>query len=64
MAVTFANASTLEHNLVFLAPIDERTREIVRPGEADLMEFETPAAGNYRFVCTVHEEMLGALLVQ
>ena len=62
--LSFANVSSIDHNLVFLAPMDARTREIVRPGESDRLEFETPGAGSYRFVCTIHQGMRGSLLVR
>jgi len=64
VAVSFTNVSTQEHNLVFLAPIDVRTSEIVRPGEVERLELVTPGAGTYEFVCTIHEEMTGSLLVR
>ena len=63
VALTFVNVSTLEHNLVFLDPLSVRTREIVLPGEWDRLEFVTPGPGSYEFVCTIHEEMRGSLLV-
>lgn len=64
VALTFTNVSVLEHNLVFLDPITVSTRAIVRPGESDHMEFVTPAAGTYQFVCTIHEDMGGSLVVR
>jgi plastocyanin len=64
VAVDFTNASTLEHNLVFIAPISGRTRDIVPPTETDSVQIQTPAAGDYRFVCTIHEEMTGTLFVR
>jgi len=59
--LAFSNASTVAHNLVFLSPIDGTTRPIVQPGETDKFGFNTPAAGNYRFVCSIHEDMSGTL---
>jgi len=64
VAVGFENVSTLEHNLVFLAPVGSRTKEIVIPGERVILEFTTPGAGSYAFVCTIHEEMRGTLSVR
>lgn len=64
VALTFTNVSALEHNLVFLDPVTVGTRAIVRPGESDHMEFATPAAGTYQFVCTIHEDMRGSLVVR
>ncbi len=64
VALSFSNVSVLEHNLVFLDPITVRTSEIIRPGESELLEFRTPALGTYAFVCTIHEEMRGELVVR
>lgn len=64
VALTFTNVSAVEHNLLFLDPITVSTRAIVRPGESDHMEFATPAAGTYQFVCTIHEDMRGSLVVR
>lgn len=61
VVLAFSNASTVAHNLVFLSPIDGATRPIVQPGETDELEFDTPAAGAYRFVCSIHEDMSGTL---
>jgi plastocyanin len=64
VTVDFTNVSALEHNLVFIAPITARTREIVEPGQSESIQFQTPGAGEYRFVCTIHEEMNGRLSVR
>lgn len=64
VALSFSNASVVDHNLVFLDPIIARTREIIRPGESERVEFRTPGVGTYDFVCTIHEEMRGALVVR
>ena len=64
VAVDFANVSVREHNMVFIDPIAARTRDIVEPGDRDTFQFKTPSAGTYRFVCTVHEEMTGQLIVR
>jgi plastocyanin len=60
-SLVFSNSSTLPHNLDFLGPVAARTRAIVQPGASDVIDFETPAAGTYRFVCTIHEDMVGTL---
>jgi plastocyanin len=64
VAISFANVSTLDHNLVFLDPLDARTQAIVGPGTTDTIELMTPAAGDYPFVCTIHEGMAGSLTVR
>ena len=64
VALTFINISSLEHNLVFLDPVAASTRAIVRPGESDHIEFATPVAGTYQFVCSIHEDMRGSLVVR
>ncbi len=64
VAISFVNVSTLDHNLVFLDPLDVRTEEIVQPGESAGLEFVTPEPGQYGFVCTIHEEMRGSLVVR
>ena len=62
--LTFKNASTQPHNLTFQQGIDAKTRQIVAPGESDTIQFTAPAAGNYRFACTIHPTMTGTLTVQ
>ncbi|HYI21267.1 MAG TPA: cupredoxin domain-containing protein [Candidatus Limnocylindrales bacterium] len=64
VALTFINASSEPHNLVLLAPIDRRTGYAVEPGDSRVIEFNAPAVGTYRFVCTIHEGMNGTLLVE
>ncbi len=41
-----------------------RTREIIRPGGWERLEFRTPEVGHYEFVCTIHEGMAGTLVVR
>ena len=62
--IEFTNTSTIDHNLVFLDPIEARTSAIVVPGHSDRLEFETPSVGSYTFVCTIHEGMTGTLRVE
>ena len=62
--VRFSNRSSLDHNLVFVSPLDAGSDEIVPPGASDGIELVTPGAGAYRFVCTIHEGMEGMLVVQ
>lgn len=64
VALSFANGSTVAHNLVLLLPTEIGTRAIVAPGVTDAFEFEAPPAGTYRFVCTIHEGMEGTLEVR
>ena len=63
LSLTFRNTSTEPHNLTFLLPLDARTEPIVQPATQEVVEFETPAPGSYRFICTIHESMGGVLLV-
>jgi plastocyanin len=63
VAIDFTNSSSVEHNLIFVGAITARSRELVEPGSTDSFQFRTPQAGDYRFVCTVHEEMTGRLRV-
>jgi len=64
VSLVFTNASSVEHNVVFLGPVDAATRPIVQPGETDVVEFETPAPGSHRFVCSIHEDMSGTLEIR
>lgn len=64
VALSFANGSAVAHNLVLLLPAERGTRAIVEPGVTDAFEFVAPAAGSYRFVCTIHEGMEGTLEVR
>jgi plastocyanin len=63
-ALSFVNVGNLDHNLVFLDPLNVRTQEIVRPGDSERLVFVTPQPGRYEFVCTIHEDMKGFLLVR
>lgn len=64
VVLSFANGSTVAHNLVLLLPTERGTRAIGEPRATDRFEFDAPPAGSYRFVCTVHEGMEGALEVR
>jgi plastocyanin len=61
--LTFHNASTVAHNLVFTTGIDAATDTIVQPGRSETLSIGPLADGTYRFVCTIHEEMAGELSV-
>jgi plastocyanin len=61
VSIRFANATAASHTFVLLSPIDRRSGRIVGPGETDRLDFTTPVAGTYWFVCTVHAEMRGVL---
>jgi plastocyanin len=63
VSTTLVNSSDAPHTLVFLEPIDRRTDVIVEPGRRDELDYTTPGPGVYRFVCTVHEQMGGTLIV-
>jgi plastocyanin len=63
--VTFRNVSSQSHNLTFQAPISVGSRTIVEAGTSDVIALTTPTqAGQYRFVCTIHEGMSGTLAVE
>lgn len=62
--VRFRNGSSLPHNLVFTGALTASTRTIVAPGTADELEVALPGPGRYPFVCTIHVEMSGALIVE
>lgn len=62
--LTFSNQSTQPHNLVFQQGITAQTSPNVAAGAAETIEFKTPAAGNYKFVCTLHPSMEGTLTVK
>lgn len=64
ISLTLVNSSDAPHTLVMLEPLARRTDAIVEPGERDMLSFTTPGVGAYRFVCTVHENMAGQLLVE
>lgn len=64
VSLTFTNASTMDHNLVLLSPLDGATDPIVPPGASDAVEFDAPGPGTYRFVCSIHEDMSGTLEIR
>ena len=61
--VTFENRASVPHNLTFQAPINVATSTVVAPGTSETVQFTTPAAGEYAFVCTLHPGMAGVLTV-
>jgi plastocyanin len=62
IAITFRNASSLPHNLVFTAELTAATRTIVEPGTSDELLVSPLAPGTYPFVCTIHDGMSGKLI--
>jgi plastocyanin len=60
----YRNSSDESHNLTFLSPLSAATTTILDPGREELLEFPAPATGRYRFVCTIHPGMEGALIVE
>lgn len=62
--VTFRNGSNQPHNLVFTGGLSAATRTIVEPGAVDRLLLRGLSPGVYRFVCTIHDEMNGTLVVE
>ena len=63
--LTFRNDSTSQpHNLVFQEGITAKTADLVAAGASETLEFTTPGAGDYKFVCTIHPGMEGTLTVK
>jgi plastocyanin len=52
------------HNLVFQEGITAKTSDLVAAGASETLEFTTPGAGEYTFVCTIHPGMDGVLTVK
>lgn len=61
--LTFRNESAETHNLVFQDGVRAATRLDVGPGESDVVRFDAPGPGAYRFTCTIHPNMSGTLTV-
>ena len=59
--LVFDNRATVPHNLTFGDPINMATATIVAPGTSSAIEFVAPATGSYKFMCTLHPGMSGAL---
>ncbi len=63
VALTFRNGSSVAHNLTFTSGLSVATKTIVEPGAVEELHLVPPAAGTYPFVCTIHAEMTGQLVV-
>jgi plastocyanin len=63
VTMTFRNHSSVAHNLVFTDGLSAATRTIVEPGTFEELHLVPPGAGVYPFVCTIHTEMAGRLVV-
>lgn len=63
VTMTFRNGSSVAHNLTFTDGLSVATRTIVEPGVVEVLDIVPPAAGTYPFVCTIHAEMTGQLVV-
>jgi plastocyanin len=61
--LTFANQSTIPHNLTFQGDITAATATVVPAGASETITFTAPAPGQYQFVCTLHPGMSGTLIV-
>lgn len=44
--------------------MDAATQAVVAPGESATITFTAPSAGTYTWVCTIHPNMIGTLIVQ
>lgn len=63
--LTFTNNSASQpHNLAFQEGITAATNVNMAPGTSETLSFTTPAAGAYKYVCTIHPGMEGTLTVQ
>jgi len=64
VTVTFANNSTVDHNIVFDTPIPAATTNIglISYGSSTTRDFGT--VGTYNFHCTIHSGMTGQVVVQ
>ena len=63
ISITFRNASSLPHNLVFTGRLTGATRTIVEPGTSAELLLAPTAPGAYPFACTIHEGMSGTLVI-
>jgi plastocyanin len=63
VTLTFNNTSTQPHNLQIPPPIKGKTK-IIAAGASETITFTTPAAGSYKFFCTLHHYMIGTLQVK
>jgi plastocyanin len=63
VTLTFRNSSSVAHNLTFTSGLSVATKTIVEPGAVEELHLVPPAAGTYPFVCTIHAEMTGQLVV-
>ena len=64
IVVTLRNASSVPHNLVFVDGSGAGTRTIVEPDTSDEFTLDVSAPGTYPFVCTIHDGMAGAIIVE
>jgi plastocyanin len=63
LRVVFENVSTEPHNLVFGDGLAGASRSIVEPGTSATVDIVIATQGRYRFSCSVHEGMVGSLVV-
>ncbi len=64
VTLIFNNSSSQHHNLLLPPPISAKTKLVVAAGASDTLKFTTPAAGAYRFWCSIHPAMEGTLQVK
>ncbi len=65
VSLVFNNESDSQpHNLKFQEGIQAGTADLVAAGASETIQFTTPAAGDYPFICSIHPTMVGTLTVQ
>jgi plastocyanin len=63
LRITFRNSSSEPHTLIFPEPIAVNPGEVVGAGQTFVVDLTIPSAGDYTFLCNVHEGMTGILRV-
>ncbi len=65
VSLVFNNESnSVPHNLKFQEGIQAGTSDNVAAGASETIQFTTPAAGDYKYICSIHPGMEGTLTVQ
>ena len=64
MTLTFANQSSIPHNLTLREPVNVATSTVVQPGTSETIAFTAADPGQVTFVCTLHTGMEGTIIVE